>query len=283
MKVLISDDDATSRMLMRSLLQKKLGYEVFETTDGLQAWQILDSGMAADLCILDMWMPKMTGVDLVRKLRSDPRFQRQKVILCSAENGRSAILKVASLGISAYLIKPFVADQFLTQVRKACEGAKTASGNGALEPTEAVLGRLGIGRGAYLELIDVFTRDVATLIAELRKPRANTNKGEMQTRLSGLRGAGGSLGAAALVAALLRLEKLGPEAGLSAIRSCVESLQMENERVVAAMAVIASQGEPPGNKPPEQNPKPAPAENPKSGSGPPKDAAKEKAAAGAPA
>jgi hypothetical protein len=101
--------------------------------------------------------------------------------------------------------------------------------------------------------------------------------------LSGLRGAGGSLGAAALVAVILRLEKLGPEAGFAAIRSCAESLQMENERVVAAMAVIASQGEPAANKPPEQNPRPAPVENPKSGSSPPKDAAKEKAAAGAPA
>lgn len=276
MKVLISDDDATSRLLMRSLLQKKLGYEVFETTDGLKAWQILDSGMAVDLCILDMWMPSMTGVELISKLRSDPRFQRQRVMLCSAENGRSAILKAASLGISAYLIKPFVAEQFLQQVRKACEGAKPASGQGVLEPIEAALPRLGIGRTTYLELIDVFTKDVSGLIADLRKPRANTNKGEMETRLNGLRGAGCSLGATALVAAIMRLEKTRTDDGHPATRSCVDSLQMENERLVAAMTDLAGEDEPPADGPPEQILKPLPVNNPKSASGPQKNTEKKK-------
>ena len=113
---------------MRSLLQRKLGHEVFETTDGLKAWEVLDSGMAADLCILDMWMPRMSSLHLVSRLRSDPRFQRQKVILCSAENRRSEILKAASLGISGYLIKPFGAEEFLKQVRKACEIGMTPPG-----------------------------------------------------------------------------------------------------------------------------------------------------------
>ena len=155
MKVLISDDDPTLRLLMSTLLRKKLGYEVFETTDGLKAWQALDSGMKADLCILDMWMPEMGGVDLLAKIRSDPRFKRQKVILCSSEDGKGPILKAAALGVSGYLLKPFVTQYFLDQVRKACEGSQTAPAREALENVEAVLERMGIGRETYLELLNV--------------------------------------------------------------------------------------------------------------------------------
>src|SRR5579863_2384921 len=98
MKVLISDDDATLRLLMGGLLRKRLGYEVVETTDGQKAWEALDSGLMTDLCILDLWMPGMGGLDLLAKLRSDPRFSRQKVILCSLENSRGAVQQAAALG-----------------------------------------------------------------------------------------------------------------------------------------------------------------------------------------
>ena len=259
MKVLISDDDQTSRLLMRSLLQTKLGYEVLETTDGLKAWETLNSGTTVDLCIVDMWMPKMSGLDLISKLRSDLRFQHQKVVLCSAENERSAIMKAVSLGIDGYLIKPFAAEQFLNKVRQACETGESLRRDGALEPIEAVLVRLGIERKAYLELFEVFTKDVAGLIASLREPRGKMPKGEMQMRLSGLRGAGCSLGAAALVEAIRRLEKIGPEKEFSAIRSFVESIQVENERVIAVMAVLASRDAPSEKKPQQQNLKAGPA------------------------
>jgi CheY-like chemotaxis protein len=193
MKVLISDDDPTLRLLMSTLLRKKLGYEVFETTNGLNAWQALDSGMAVDLCILDMWMPEMGGVDLLSKLRSDPRFKRQKVILCSSEDGKELILKVAALGVSGYLIKPFVTQHFLDQVRKACEGGQPAPGHGALEEIEAVLERLGIGREAYLQLLNVFAKDVAGLIGELQAASATEGKRDMETRLSPTFSTGGGM------------------------------------------------------------------------------------------
>ena len=244
---------------MGTLLRKKLGYEVFETTNGLNAWQALDSGMAADLCILDMWMPEMGGVDLLSKLRSDPRFKRQKVILCSSEDGKEPILKAAALGVSGYLIKPFVTQHFLDQVRKVCEGGQTAPGHGALEPIKAALERLGIAREAYLELLNVFAKDVAGLIAKLQAPSANEGKREMETRISGLRGAGRCLGAEALVAVLLRLEKADPACEPSTIRSCLESLQHEYMRLIAAAELIAGsvKESKSGNKPQEKKPEPA--------------------------
>jgi len=138
--VLISDDDVICRTLMGRLIRGKLGYEALETSDGLSAWNALDSGIAVQLCILDMWMPGLNGVELLSKLRSDSRFHQQKVILCSAENHKSAILKVASLGVSGYLLKPFITEHFLEQVKLACGGKPSATGPSPLK-SPAALGR----------------------------------------------------------------------------------------------------------------------------------------------
>ena len=257
MKILISDDDATSRLLMRRLLRDVLGYEVIETFDGSKAWQALDSGMKVDLCILDMWMPEMTGVELVSKMRLDSRFKSQKVVLCSLENRRDAVQKVASLGISGYLIKPFVSEHFLAKVRQVCEGSQTESAGTALESAEVVTGRLGGGMTTYLDLLNVFTKDVAGLVAELQDQAGGKRAWDWQTRLSGLRGAGQSLAAKAVVSAILRLEKLNPADESSLVRSHIESLKNENDRVISAMKAVASQMEPPENRPPEQHAEPA--------------------------
>jgi CheY-like chemotaxis protein len=255
MKTLIADDDPTSRMLMRRLLRNVLGYEVFEATDGLNAWQVLDSGMEVDLCILDIWMPGMNGLELISKMRSDARFKSQKVILCSLENGRNAVVQAASLGISGYLIKPFVSEQFLAKVRKICEGCQTEAARVVLESAEVVLGRLGVGMTTYLDLLNVFTQDVARLVQELQDQPAGGSLCDRETRLGGLCGAGRSLGAEALVAAILRLEKMDATAGPSWVRSCIESLQNENERVISAMKAITAPVEPSQNKPQERNSK----------------------------
>ncbi len=254
MKTLIADDDATSRMLMRRLLHNVLGYEVFEATDGLNAWQVLDSGMEVDLCILDIWMPGMNGLELISKMRSDSRFKSQKVILCSLENGRNAVVQAASLGISGYLIKPYVSEQFLAKVRQICEGRQSEYARAVLESAAVVLGRLGVGMTTYLDLLNVFTKDVARLVQELQDQPAGESIFDRETRLGGLCGAGRSLGAEALVAAIVRLEKMDAAAGPSGIRACIESLQNENERVISAMKVITAQLGPSANQPQEQIP-----------------------------
>jgi hypothetical protein len=74
-----------------------------------------------------------------------------------------------------------------------------------------------------------------------------------------LRGAGRSLGAESLVAVLLRLGKTDPAGEPSTIRWCLESLEQEHKRLITATELIASsvKESKSGNKPQEQNPKPA--------------------------
>jgi CheY-like chemotaxis protein len=86
MKVLVADDDPTLRMLMRELLRRNLDCEVIEAEGGSQAWQLLESQPAPDLCIFDVLMPQVSGLDLLAKIRNDPRLRRLKIMLCSSVN-----------------------------------------------------------------------------------------------------------------------------------------------------------------------------------------------------
>ena len=226
MKVLIADDDPTLRLLMRQLLRSKLGHEVIETANGLEAWKALDEGSRPDLCILDMWMPQLGGLELLVKLRADPRFKTQKVMLCSMENGRKIIQQTVSLGIQGYLLKPFTAQQFVDHVRSSFDGGQPNAADRPLGPLDEALARLGAGKEAYLDLLAVFTADVENLVKELRGIPNDAAKPAMKLRLGALRGAGCTLGADALVGALTRLETA--VAGASANRSLVESLHFEN-------------------------------------------------------
>ena len=68
MKILIAEDDELSRMLLRDILEKEPGYEVIEAADGQAAWKLLEDGLTPDLCILDVMMPFLDGIGLLKKI-----------------------------------------------------------------------------------------------------------------------------------------------------------------------------------------------------------------------
>lgn len=237
MKVFVVDDDPTLRMLICELLRSDLRCETLEAEDGVAAWEMLESGLIPDLLIVDIRMPRMNGLELVSRLRADRRRRGQKVLLCSTVNDRATIVRAAHLGINGYLLKPFMASDFLTQVRRLCEEpvpAKTA-----LEPLDAVLSRLGSGKRIYLELLGVCTRNVEDFIAHFRAQEPTANRNDLIMRLGAIEGAGRSLGAHGLAAAALRMENALSVNDLPAVASAVELLEVENERVIAAAGCIS--------------------------------------------
>ena len=71
MRILISEDDGTSRIVLVAVL-KKFGYEVVVTVNGAEAWQVLQQPDAPTLVILDWMMPEMDGLEVVRRIRARP-------------------------------------------------------------------------------------------------------------------------------------------------------------------------------------------------------------------
>ena len=114
MKVLIADDSATSRMLLRSSLQR-WGYEVVLAENGAQAWDLLAQPDPPSMAILDWVMPEMTGPEVCRRVRSTHREPYTYIILLTSKNTKTETIEGLEAGADDYVVKPF--DEHELQVR----------------------------------------------------------------------------------------------------------------------------------------------------------------------
>lgn len=236
MNVLVVDDDPTLRMLMREVICSILGYKALAAGNGLEAWNMLNSGEAFDLCVFDIRMPNLGGMELLRRMRSDKRLRRQSVILCSTINERSTIIEAAALGVSSYILKPFLMDDFLDRVKRVCERPfkYALQTREPFEPLELVLKRLGIGLPLYQELVGVFTKDVAELINMVRGASSSVSQEEMEMKLGAIAPAARTIGAMAMVEMFMLLERTMARDGVTALTPFAPILEAENAKAMEA-------------------------------------------------
>jgi two-component system chemotaxis response regulator CheY len=132
LKILIVDDFATMRHIMRkSLMALGLG-NVTEAADGLDALEKLvkeDFG----LIISDWNMPNMMGIEFLRQVRANPRHSGTPFLMVTAEAKRENVLEAASAGVSQYIVKPFTVDSLQQKIaaifeRRAREAHSSTSG-----------------------------------------------------------------------------------------------------------------------------------------------------------
>jgi DNA-binding response OmpR family regulator len=113
-KILAVDDDATALGALRQILVQK-GYEVSTAPNGHEALKALAAG-TYDLVILDVSMPGMTGYDVCRKIRQEPRTQDLPVIFLTAKGMLVDMTEGEEAGSDLYLIKPVLATKLLNMV-----------------------------------------------------------------------------------------------------------------------------------------------------------------------
>lgn len=123
MKVLIVDDDPVLRLIWRKVLAAEAGLQVVEVEDGLAAWNLLQQGEPPQLCVMDVHMPRMDGLELLERMRSHARLKRVKVIMCTAVNDRMQIAQADSLEVDGYLVKPLAPPKALEMVRNLLKKA----------------------------------------------------------------------------------------------------------------------------------------------------------------
>lgn len=108
MKILIVDDFSTMRRIVKNLLHD-LGYaNTHEADDGKTAWPMLQAG-DFEFVVTDWNMPGMTGIDLLKNIRGEPRLAALPVLMVTAEAQREQIIEAAKAGVNGYIIKPFTA------------------------------------------------------------------------------------------------------------------------------------------------------------------------------
>lgn len=108
-KILIVDDFSTMRRILYNELAG-LGFEQIQSAeDGESALQALKSG-EFDLLVTGMNMPRMSGVDLTRAIRLDPKLADLPVLMVSSASQRVQILQAIDAGVTEYVVKPFNAE-----------------------------------------------------------------------------------------------------------------------------------------------------------------------------
>jgi phosphoserine phosphatase RsbU/P len=106
MRILIAEDDLTSRAMLAGVL-KRSGHEVVLTADGAEAWAALQQPDAPPMAILDWMMPEMDGPDVVRLVRARQTDRPPYLIMLTAKGNKADIIAGLDAGANDYLVKPF--------------------------------------------------------------------------------------------------------------------------------------------------------------------------------
>ncbi|WP_457639024.1 chemotaxis response regulator CheY [Persephonella sp.] len=122
-KILVVDDMATMRRIIKGLLEQ-LGFKnIDEAEDGKVALQKLKSSKY-DFVITDWNMPNMTGLELVQEIRKDPELKHLPVLMVTAEAKKENVLLAIKAGVNNYIVKPFTAEVLKEKIEKIFSAMK---------------------------------------------------------------------------------------------------------------------------------------------------------------
>ena len=110
-RILIVDDMMTMRKIVAKVC-KELGYtDLVEAADGMNAWrELTTSSVPFGLVISDWNMPNLSGLDLVRKVRSEAKYKDLPFLMVTAEVEVHQVKEAIASGVDNYVVKPFTAD-----------------------------------------------------------------------------------------------------------------------------------------------------------------------------
>lgn len=120
-RVLIADDAAFMRMMIKNILQKN-GFEIVgEAENGKQAIKLYQESKP-DLVTMDITMPEMDGIEAVKAIRSvDPAAS---IIMCSAMGQQSMVMEAIQAGAKDFIVKPFQQDRMMQAVERVLSRSK---------------------------------------------------------------------------------------------------------------------------------------------------------------
>lgn len=117
MKILVVDDFATMRRIIKNILTQ-LGFKnIIEADDGTTALNVLKSEKIG-LIVSDWNMPKMTGLDLLKAVRADTSMANTPFIMVTAEAQQDNIILAVKAKVSQYIVKPFTAETLSEKLNK---------------------------------------------------------------------------------------------------------------------------------------------------------------------
>lgn len=118
MRVLVVDDFATMRKIIKNVLKQINIENTVEAENGRQALQTLKSD-SVDLIISDWIMPEMTGIEFLRACKDDPSIKNIPFIMVTAEAQKDSVVEAIKGGVDNYIVKPFTPEKLQDAIDKA--------------------------------------------------------------------------------------------------------------------------------------------------------------------
>lgn len=200
MKVLVVDDDVVSRMVLMHLIDSCGEFDIVEAENGADAWARLEDGLHPLICFCDLRMPRLSGMDLLRRVKQHPTLRAMPFVLVSSAADRATATRAADAGAAGYVVKPFEAYQVrahLDALRERGDGAEHLA-----EAPRATMARLGIGAERLLAYLAGFQNQLAAASAETASLCASGRQAEAAARLAHLHAGCVTLGLNGAAAAL---------------------------------------------------------------------------------
>jgi phosphate regulon transcriptional regulator PhoB len=162
-KILVVEDEADIRELLRYNLAQE-GFAVEEAGDGAEALDRIGRRVP-DLLVLDLMLPQMSGLELCRRMRSNPETAKLPILVVTAKSAEVDRILGLEMGADDYVVKPFSPREVVARVKALLRRA-----NPAIEPAAPGIydrGRLKIDFGTYEVFVEGHPRELALREFEL--------------------------------------------------------------------------------------------------------------------
>lgn len=182
MKALVVDDDMISRMALVDLLGAYGVFDMVEAEDGAQAWQLLQEGLRPVVCFCDVRMPRMTGIELLQKMKNQPDLAGVPFVLVSSASDRDPVLQAVRLGAVGYILKPLHAAEARGHLAKIFR----LTLDKLAEDPSATMARLHIEVDRLLAYLGAFAEQVGAARSEIAAMLDHGDGAGVRARLDAL-------------------------------------------------------------------------------------------------
>jgi two-component system chemotaxis response regulator CheY len=168
MNYLIADDDLVSRLALAHHISSLPEAKIIQVEDGVAAWDALQSMELPVMCLLDIQMPGMTGIEVLKKVRENRRFTGWPAMLITGTADRDSVSEASQLNVSGFVVKPIGQDA-VARVGAIAQQFQIS----ILEPFPITSSRLGIDWPRYQTYIGALLKQLDTLVHEMNNANEN--------------------------------------------------------------------------------------------------------------
>jgi CheY-like chemotaxis protein len=114
--LIVEDDDADLELTLRSLRERKIANQIDVARDGVEALAMLDRESLPRVVLLDLKLPKLSGIEVLERIRANPRTRQLPVVILTSSSEEPDVARAYALGVNSYIVKPVHFDAFASAV-----------------------------------------------------------------------------------------------------------------------------------------------------------------------